>query len=91
MVEPSMRWFLPLLLAGVIATLPDPAEAKRSLGILMMLHSIAFSRERNCRYYYPGYAYREPFAYDYKKRLTGLEYLDWTTGWQPYVNADFTR
>jgi leucyl-tRNA---protein transferase len=69
----------------------EPAEAKRSLGILMILHSIAFSRERGCRYYYPGYAYREPFAYDYKKRLTGLEFLDWDAGWQPYNQAGFTR
>ena len=64
----------------------DPAEAKRSVGIFMMLHSIRFSRERGCRYYYPGYAYREPFSYDYKKRFTGLEYLDWDLGWKPYVN-----
>jgi leucyl-tRNA---protein transferase len=71
--------------SGVYAMF-DPAEAKRSLGILMMLHSIQFSRKRGCRYYYPGYAYREPFAYDYKKRLTGLEYLDWDVGWKPYVN-----
>lgn len=62
----------------------EPAEAKRSLGILMILRSIQFSRERGCRYYYPGYAYREPFVYDYKKRLIGLEYLDWETGWLPY-------
>jgi arginine-tRNA-protein transferase len=63
----------------------DPAEAKRSLGILMILHSIQFSRERGCRYYYPGYAYRESFAYDYKKRFTALEYLNWNRGWQPYI------
>ena len=63
----------------------DPGEAKRSLGILMMLHSIQFTREQGYRYYYPGYAYREPFAYDYKKRFLGLEYLDWQTGWKPYV------
>lgn len=63
----------------------DPAEAKRSLGILMMLRSIQLSRERGHRYYYPGYAYREPSAYDYKKRFTGLEYLDWMAGWKPYV------
>lgn len=63
----------------------DPAEAKRSLGILMILHSIQFSRERGCRYYYPGYAYRESFAYDYKKRFTALEYLNWNRGWQPYL------
>ena len=62
----------------------DPAEAKRSLGILMILHSIAFSRARGCCYYYPGYAYREPFAYDYKKRLGALEFLDWNNGWRPY-------
>ncbi|MGZ9125858.1 MAG: hypothetical protein ACXW48_22735 [Candidatus Binatia bacterium] len=61
------------------------------MGILMILHSIAWSRKRGCRYHYPGYAYREPFAYDYKKRLTGLEFLDWTSGWQPYADAGFTR
>jgi leucyl-tRNA---protein transferase len=72
--------------SGVYAMF-DPAERKRSLGILMMLHSIRFSRQRGCRYYYPGYAYHEPFAYDYKKRLSGLEYLDWTTGWKPYVKG----
>jgi len=65
----------------------EPAEAKRSLGILMMLHSIQFSREQGYRYYYPGYAYHEPFLYDYKKRFVGLEYLDWKTGWKPYVKG----
>jgi leucyl-tRNA---protein transferase len=62
----------------------DPAEAQRSVGIFMMLRSIQFSRDRGCRYYYPGYAYREPFTYDYKKRFSGLEYLDWDSGWKPY-------
>ena len=65
----------------------DPIEAKRSLGILMMLHSIHFSRQQGCRYYYPGYAYREPFTYDYKKRFSGLEYLDWSKGWKPYERS----
>jgi arginine-tRNA-protein transferase len=63
----------------------DPAEARRSPGILMMLHSIGFSRERGYRYYYPGYAYHEPFIYDYKKRFSALEYLDWECGWRPYA------
>jgi arginine-tRNA-protein transferase len=62
----------------------DPEQTKRSVGILMILHSIRFSRERGYRYYYPGYAYREPFAYDYKKRFSGLECLDWGSGWKPY-------
>lgn len=61
----------------------EPAERKRSLGILMMLQSIQFSRDQGYRYYYPGYAYHEPFVYDYKKRFVGLEYLDWENGWQP--------
>lgn len=65
----------------------DPVRARRSLGILMMLHSIHFSREQGYRYYYPGYAYHESFAYDYKKRFVGLEYLDWTAGWKPYLKA----
>jgi arginine-tRNA-protein transferase len=65
----------------------DPAEAKRSPGILMMLHSIRFSRERGYRYYYPGYAYHEPFIYDYKKHFSALEYLDWECGWKPYARA----
>jgi len=65
----------------------DPAAAQRSLGILMMLQSIQFSKERGCRYYYPGYAYREPFTYDYKKRFNGLECLDWERGWKPYDAA----
>ncbi len=65
----------------------DPVEAKRSLGILMMLYSIHFSRGQGFRYYYPGYAYREPFSYDYKKNFHGLEYLDWNSGWKCYRNA----
>lgn len=67
----------------------DPEEAKRSLGILMMLHSIRFSREQGYRYYYPGYAYWEPFAYDYKKRFTGLQYLQWDSGWKPYSTRQY--
>ena len=62
----------------------EPAETKRSLGILTMLHAIEYSRGRGSRYYYPGYAYREPSMYDYKKRFSGSEYLDWTSGWKPF-------
>ena len=63
----------------------EPTEAKRSLGIFMILESIEFSRRQGYRYYYPGYAYREPFTYDYKKNFAGLEYFDWTGRWCPYV------
>ena len=65
----------------------DPAAARSSPGIFMMLRSIEFSRKRGYRYYYPGYAYQEPYNYDYKKRFRGLEYLDWDAGWKPYANG----
>ena len=60
----------------------EPAEHKRSLGILMMLRAIDYSRTLDCAHYYPGYAYRESSMYDYKKRFSGLESLDWSAGWK---------
>lgn len=55
----------------------EPSETKRSLGIYLILLSIAYSMELGMRYYYPGYAYREPSHYDYKKRFSGLEQYNW--------------
>jgi arginine-tRNA-protein transferase len=65
----------------------EPSEHKRSLGILTMLRAIEHSQSLGCRYYYPGYAYREPSMYDYKKKFSGLEYMDWTAGWSKYSDA----
>ncbi|MES2594609.1 MAG: arginine-tRNA-protein transferase [Verrucomicrobiota bacterium] len=63
----------------------EPEHAWRSLGIYTMLLEIEHSRRLGCRYYYPGYATREPSAYDYKKQLQGLEVLDWESGkWTVY-------
>lgn len=62
----------------------DPAESKRSPGIFTMLEAIRYSRELNCRYYYPGYAHSEPSIYDYKKNFNGLEYFDWKGKWRPF-------
>lgn len=62
----------------------EPEEHKRSLGIFTMLRAIEYSRERGSRYYYPGYAYREPSVYDYKKNFAALEYFDWGEGWKLY-------
>lgn len=69
----------------------DTQESKRSLGILTMLVAINYARELGCRYYYPGYAYREPSFYDYKKRFSGLEYFDWHQGWKPFHPQQSTR
>jgi arginyl-tRNA--protein-N-Asp/Glu arginylyltransferase len=62
----------------------EPEESKRSLGIFMILEAIRYSREIGCRYYYPGYAYRGPSFYDYKKNFSGLEVYEWEKGWNPY-------
>ncbi|MFN0112658.1 MAG: GNAT family N-acetyltransferase [Blastocatellia bacterium] len=62
----------------------EPEESKRSLGVFMILQAIQHSRELGCRYYYPGYAYRGPSFYDYKKNFAGLEGYDWQKGWQTF-------
>lgn len=59
----------------------EPTETKRSLGIYLILLSIAYARQNGKQFYYPGYAYEEPSVYDYKKRFRGLEKYDWR-GWQ---------
>jgi arginine-tRNA-protein transferase len=58
----------------------EPEYSSRSLGIFTMLKEIEHSRERGCRWYYPGYATRGPSAYDYKKRFSALQTLDWESG-----------
>lgn len=59
----------------------EPNETKRSLGIYLILLSIAYSQKLGRQYYYHGYAYQEPSHYDYKKRFSGLEQYDWQR-WQ---------
>lgn len=69
----------------------DPDYGSRSLGVFTMLKEIEFSQARGAAHYYPGYATREPSAYDYKKRFAGLEVLDWADGtWRelPAAGAD---
>ena len=61
----------------------DPAESRRSLGIFTMLEAIRHSRRGGRRYYYPGYACREPSLYDYKKNFAALEHFDWRGAWHP--------
>jgi arginine-tRNA-protein transferase len=65
----------------------EPEESKRSLGIFTMLVAIRYSRSLGCRYYYPGYACREPSIYDYKKNFSGIEGLDWRDGWGPLAGS----
>jgi len=69
----------------------EPSESKRSLGIFTMLEAIRYSRELGCRYYYPGYSYREASIYDYKKNFAGAEYYDWGEGWKPFMGRENTE
>ncbi|GIW37638.1 MAG: hypothetical protein KatS3mg074_036 [Meiothermus sp.] len=48
------------------------------------VHSIKLSKAWGKAFYYPGYAYKEPSEYDYKKRLGALEYFDWKGNWLKY-------
>jgi leucyl-tRNA---protein transferase len=65
----------------------EPSLAKRGLGILMMLLAVQVSKELGKTLYYPGYAFREPSVYDYKKTLRGLEVYDWQDRWRPLSNV----
>ena len=60
----------------------EPEIQQRSLGIFLILNSIQHSLKLGKRYYYLGYAYREPSHYDYKKRFSGLEEFHWTNEWK---------
>lgn len=62
----------------------EPTHSRRSLGLFTLLQEIAFSQQRGDRWFYPGYATQESSAYDYKKQLAALHYLDWPSGqWLP--------
>ncbi|MEO6727240.1 MAG: GNAT family N-acetyltransferase [Blastocatellia bacterium] len=74
--------------ASSVYAMFEPEESKRSLGVFMILQSIQHARELGCRYYYPGYAYRGPSFYDYKKNFASLEYYDWEQGWLIYQNLE---
>lgn len=60
----------------------------RSLGIYAMLKEIEFAKENAMRYYYPGYAYRGPSLYDYKKRFSATEFYDWSGIWAPLLTEN---
>jgi len=75
------------LATSSIYTIFDPNEEKRSLGIFIILLSIDYSIKTGRQYYYPGYAYKEPSHYDYKKKFTALEYYNWKDMWVKLENT----
>jgi arginyl-tRNA--protein-N-Asp/Glu arginylyltransferase len=63
----------------------EPAQEKRSLGILTMLLEIRYAMENGKKFYYSGYAYEGSSFYDYKKRFSALETFDWRGGWKNFA------
>lgn len=63
--------------ASSVYGLFEPAHSTRSLGIFTMLSEMKWALDHGLRYYYSGYATREPSHYDYKKNFAGLEIYDW--------------
>lgn len=74
--------------ASAVYAMFEPDQAARSLGIYLILRGIDYAKERGLKYYYPGYAYREPSFYDYKKRFSALEAYDWQGRWRPFTQKE---
>jgi arginine-tRNA-protein transferase len=63
----------------------DPAESRRSPGILTMLKEIEWAQRNKMEFCYPGYATPGPGIYEYKTHFSGLQGYDWQTrGWKPW-------
>lgn len=74
--------------ASAVYAIFEPDESARSLGIYLILSGIEYAKRLQLKYYYPGYAYREPSFYDYKKRFQALEAYDWEGRWGPFKNEN---
>jgi len=67
----------------------DPAESRRSPGILTLLKEIEWAREHGMAFLHPGYTTLNPGVYEYKKRFHTLEGYDWENGqWKPWSLFD---
>jgi len=70
----------------------EPDESRRSLGIFTMLLELDYCQAAGLEFLYPGYATREPSAYDYKKQFKGTEWMDFGSGdWQWLTKSDFNN
>lgn len=64
----------------------DPNESHRSLGTATMLWELTVAKRAGKRWHYPGYCYREPSIYDYKKHFGPMECYDWEQ-WKPLPDS----
>lgn len=62
----------------------DPFLTHLSLGFVTMLREIEWCMQHGYAFYYLGYSYDVPSAFDYKYNFHALECYNWETGiWQP--------
>ena len=70
--------------ASAVFAVFEPSEARRSLGLLLILQELAWCAAHGKRWLYLGYSYDLPSAYDYKKRFAATERYDWQSRvWVP--------
>lgn len=66
----------------------DPDYSKYSPGLHTLLCELNYCTENQKKYLYTGYAYREPSAYDYKKKFSAVEEYDWEGNWNQIQEID---
>jgi arginyl-tRNA--protein-N-Asp/Glu arginylyltransferase len=66
----------------------DPDYTRYSLGTYTMLLELLYTREIGKQFYYHGYCYDVPSAFDYKLNFNQLEAMNWRTGdWYPLTRV----
>jgi arginine-tRNA-protein transferase len=69
----------------------DPDFSQYSLGMFTMYKEIEYLKANGFEYYYPGYVMDKPSAFDYKKRIGNLEYLNPQNQWKSISEFDLTQ
>jgi arginyl-tRNA--protein-N-Asp/Glu arginylyltransferase len=69
----------------------DPDFAQYSLGMYTMYKEIEYLKANGFEYYYPGYVMDKPSAFDYKKRISNLEFLNPQNKWRSISEFDQTQ
>ncbi|GAA4819873.1 hypothetical protein GCM10023331_00320 [Algivirga pacifica] len=69
----------------------NPAYEPQSIGITTMLREVEYALSLNKEYYYPGYVLDQPSVFDYKKRLSNLEFFNWEGNWESMNYFDPTK
>lgn len=70
----------------------DPEYGTSSLGTFTMLLELQYAHKHGKKFYYHGYCYDVPSAFDYKLNFNHLEAMDWTNNnWYPIERVKVRR